>query len=236
MSSVSNATQRVAGTASAPGPAPATTPAHLPGSAQPQAGWQCRAAPGAMIVLALIGLTVAFYVSWGSYTGNRLWCIFFDGCNTVAQSPFARIFGVPLSFLGVFYYLHLAGLAVVLLADPHSRGLRAAALIYTAVGVGYSLYALYLQLSAIHALCSYCMISALTTLALFGAAVWLSRTPAEHRHDKGPAQLTERPFSALPRHLPVPRHSRGARSCLAPPHARQWLASTQRDFPAEVPQ
>lgn len=119
-----------------------------------------------MLVSALIGIADAFYVARGSYSGQALWCPIVEGCNTVAQSPYARIFGVPLSYFGLVFYLYMFGLAALLVFDPSSRGLRLGALVYTAMGVSYSIYGMYLQLGMIQAICIYCLVSAVTTVLL----------------------------------------------------------------------
>ena len=42
----------------------------------------------AMLVLALLGLAVAFYDSYALYNGQTLWCPPpINGCNEVAGSP-----------------------------------------------------------------------------------------------------------------------------------------------------
>jgi uncharacterized membrane protein len=63
------------------------------------------------------------------------------------------------------------GLAALLAFDPFSRGLRFAALAYSASGVCFSIYFMYLQIAFIHAFCIYCLVSAVTTLLLFIAAL-----------------------------------------------------------------
>jgi uncharacterized membrane protein len=63
------------------------------------------------------------------------------------------------------------GLAALLAFDPFSRGLRFAALAYSALGVCFSIYFMYLQVTFIHAFCIYCLASAVTTLFLFIAAI-----------------------------------------------------------------
>jgi uncharacterized membrane protein len=50
--------------------------------------------------------------------------------------------------------------------------LRLGALVYTALGVSYSMYGMYLQLGAIQAICIYCLISAVMTVLLLIAASW----------------------------------------------------------------
>jgi uncharacterized membrane protein len=127
-------------------------------------------APRFMLGLAVIGIADAFYVAQASYTGRLLWCPIIDGCNSVAQSPYARIAGVPLSYLGLIFYLNMVGVAALLAYDPYSRGLRLGAMVYAGLGVSYSTLGMYLQLSVIQAVCIYCLISAVITVLLFISA------------------------------------------------------------------
>jgi len=125
-----------------------------------------------MLVFAAIGIADAFYDSYAVYTGQLLWCPPpIDGCNTVASSQYARVFGVPLGYLGVVFYLVMFALAALLLYDPFSRGLRLGALAYAALGVSGSIYFMYVQFAFIHAFCIYCSISAVLTLLLLIAAI-----------------------------------------------------------------
>lgn len=136
-----------------------------------------RRAAVVMMLLSLLGLVDAFYVAQAAATGRTMYCILFDGCNTVTQSPYGRFYGVPLSFLGVVFYLCSVGLAALLTFDPLSRGLRVGALLLSGVGVGYSAFSMYLQTQYIRALCSYCLISAILTVLLLATAGWhLART------------------------------------------------------------
>ena len=125
-----------------------------------------------MLALALIGIADAFYDSYAIYNGQLLWCPPpIDGCNTVAASPYARIFGVPLGYLGLAFYLAMLGLALWLRLAPVSRALRWIALLYAGAGLGASMYFFYIQRTYIHAFCIYCLISGILTLLLFIAAV-----------------------------------------------------------------
>lgn len=129
-------------------------------------------APYFMLVFAVIGIADAFYDSYAIYTGQLLWCPPpIDGCNTVANSPYARIFGVPLGYLGVIFYLYMFALAALLVFDPFSHGLRLGALLYAALGVFGSIYFMYIQFAFIHAFCIYCLLSAVLTLLLLIAAL-----------------------------------------------------------------
>ena len=125
-----------------------------------------------MPALALLGLAVAYYDAYSLYNGQQLWCPPpINGCNEVANSPYARIYNLPVGYFGVVYYLYMFCLAVLLAYDPFSRGLRLGALIYSAIGVGFSIYFSYLQVAFIHAFCAYCLASAVITVLLLIAAI-----------------------------------------------------------------
>lgn len=130
-----------------------------------------------MLLFAAIGIADAFYDSYAIYNGQLLWCPPpIDGCNTVANSPYARVAGVPLGYLGVVFYSVMFALAALLLFDPFSRGLRWGALVYAALGVSGSIYFMVVQLAFIHAFCIYCLISGVLTLLLLTAALVHFRT------------------------------------------------------------
>ena len=129
-------------------------------------------APYLMLGLALIGIADAIIVAHSNYTGQPLWCPVIDGCNAVVNSPYSRVFGVPMSYFGFIYYLYMFALAARLAFDPLSRGLLFRAVLYAAMGAASSMYFMYLQLSFIRELCSYCLISVALTFLLLVAAVW----------------------------------------------------------------
>jgi uncharacterized membrane protein len=134
-----------------------------------------------MLALTLVGIAVALYVAKGNYTGQPLWCPIIDGCNVVVNSPYSRIFGVPMSYFGFIYYLYMFALAARLAYDPFSNSLRFRAVLYAGVGAASSLYFMYLQLGFIQAVCIYCLTSAVTTFLLLFAALWhfqATRLPA----------------------------------------------------------
>ena len=129
-------------------------------------------APYVLMALALAGLSVAFYDSYAIYNAETLWCPPpVDGCNVVAASPYARIFGLPIGYYGLVYYAGMLGLAVLAGCDRSSRALAAAAILYAGVGVLCSAYFLYVQVGFIHAFCIYCAISGITTVLLLVAAL-----------------------------------------------------------------
>jgi uncharacterized membrane protein len=128
--------------------------------------------PFFLIALALVGLGDTLYLSYFQYY-NLLPTCQLGGCETVLTSEYSKLFGIPWSYLGLVYYTYLLGLGMLLAIDPYSRGLRLGALLYTGIGVAYSVWAIgYIQLTLLQALCEFCAISAIVTLCAFGVAVW----------------------------------------------------------------
>jgi uncharacterized membrane protein len=126
----------------------------------------------AMLILSIIGIADAAYVAHGNYAGAQLWCPIIDGCNAVINSPYSRVFGMPMSYFGFIYYLFMFGLAARLAYEPAANSVRFRAVLYAALGAISSAYFIYLQLGLIAAICSYCLISAVTSVLLLFAALW----------------------------------------------------------------
>ena len=128
--------------------------------------------PYILLALALVGLGDTLYLSYFQYMNLIPTCAI-GGCETVLTSVHSKFFGVPWSYIGLVYYAYMFCLGVLLCIEPRSKALRFGALAYSGIGVLYSCWAIfYIQLSVIGALCQFCAISALTTLALFAVAVW----------------------------------------------------------------
>ncbi len=132
-----------------------------------------------LIVLSLVGLADAIYLTDMAFTGGTLVCDFegLNGCNTVAQSAYSWVFGLPLALYGVMFYL--AFLAVLFLHQHLSARLyRKTLIILALIGVGFSTYFIYLQQFVIKALCVYCLGSALISY-LLAVLVFARKKPAE---------------------------------------------------------
>jgi uncharacterized membrane protein len=133
-------------------------------------------APYLLIAASMVGLGITGYLSYFQYL-NLIPACAIGGCEIVLTSPQSKFFGVPWSYLGLVYYTYMLALAILLALEPRSWALRMGALAYSGVGVAYSAWAIfYIQLVVIGALCEYCTMSALTTVALFAIALWHFRS------------------------------------------------------------
>ena len=138
-----------------------------------------KSAPYVMVVCALVGMAIAAYDCYMIYAGRLLWCPPpIDGCNTVAYSPYGRIYGVPIGYFGVFFYAVMLAFAALLALGSSRRGLRLVVLLYTIIGVCGSIGFVYLDLVFIRAFCVYCLISAIDTVVLLLSAIVYHRAEA----------------------------------------------------------
>ena len=131
--------------------------------------------------LLAIGLTVAGYLAYVETTHVAAVCGPIGECNIVQSSPYARIFGVPVAILGVLSYLTIG--ILWLLRQPLSKkvpGLPFYGLFaLTLLGTIFSIYLTLLELLVIHAICAWCLTSAIITLLLFLIVVrWLTKQPS----------------------------------------------------------
>ena len=132
-------------------------------------------------LVALAGMFVALYLTLYKlgYIGTLVCAV--GSCETVQTSKWATFLGFPVGAWGVAYYIgvlavSLAGLTPAL-ADRRAISL----LLVTMTGFGllFSLWLTYLELFVIHAICQWCVISALLAAALFVLS-WLE---LKERHE-----------------------------------------------------
>jgi uncharacterized membrane protein len=131
-----------------------------------------------MVVLSIIGLGVAIYLTVIHYAGIKPACTAGQACIKVQSSQWSELGGIPVAVLGLIGYI---GILASLLA-PEREATRLATLGLTMIGFGFSAYLTYRELFSIHAICEWCASSAvILTLLLIGAVVrYLTGTdPAE---------------------------------------------------------
>lgn len=127
-----------------------------------------RALRTAMVLLTVLGLGVASYLTYVHYSGSPILCVRGGGCETVQQSAYSKLAGVPVALIGLIGY-------VVILASllaPVSERTRLATTAFTAVGFGFSAYLTYRELFSIHAICQWCVGSAVVMTVLVCLASW----------------------------------------------------------------
>jgi uncharacterized membrane protein len=127
-----------------------------------------RALTVAMIVLAVIGLGLASYLTYVHYSGIKPACSLGGSCEKVQTSAYSHLAGVPVALMGLLGYVTILGL---LLAQDGER-MRFATVAVTTIGFGFSAYLTYREVFSIHAICEWCVSSAVVLTALVSLAVW----------------------------------------------------------------
>lgn len=120
----------------------------------------------AILVLSLIGIGVAGYLTYVHYAGLKVLCLSSGGCETVQASRYAKLDGVPVALLGLAGYVGIFGSLAV-----RGEAGRIAGFAIALIGFGFSMYLSYRELFTIKAICQWCVSSALimTVLAVLTA-------------------------------------------------------------------
>jgi uncharacterized membrane protein len=129
-----------------------------------KAQWRATAIPA----LAALGLGVSAYLTWVHYSGNLALCAGSGGCEAVQASRYSELGGVPVALLGLGLYVGLLALGAWRAVARDAPPLVPLALFGLALaGTLYSAYLTYLELFVIHAVCPWCVSSALLVTAIW---------------------------------------------------------------------
>jgi uncharacterized membrane protein len=128
-----------------------------------------------MLVLAVVGLGVAAYLTYVHYAGIKPACTAGESCIKVQTSQWSKLGGVPVALMGLIGYVAI----LISLLAPDREETRLATLGLTLIGFGFSAYLTYRELFSIHAVCEWCASSAvILTLLLIAAVVRYLSPPA----------------------------------------------------------
>jgi uncharacterized membrane protein len=143
-----------------------------------------------ILILAFFGLADSVYLAQHAATGEPLICSIggFD-CNTVAESKYSRVFGIPVADFGVLFYSTLFILAALELV-LFDRVLRRVLQGFAIVGILFSLYSVAVQVFLIQALCIYCIASAVLSVGILALASFLEPIGGKSRTSIPPSSPT----------------------------------------------
>jgi uncharacterized membrane protein len=124
-------------------------------------------------LLALIGLFVAMYLTMYK-TGmiGEITCSI-GSCETVNTSRWSTFLGLPVAAWGLGFYITALTVAIVGSSDrwADERGPAVVMVGLSGWGVLFSLWLTYLELFVIHAICMWCVISAIIVTLIFITSV-----------------------------------------------------------------
>jgi len=128
---------------------------------------------------------IAGYLTYVHYEGLKVVCLSSGGCETVQSSRYAKLDGIPVAVLGLAGYI-----AILLTLAIRGDSARAAGFGIALVGFLFSMYLTYRELFTIHAICQWCVGSA---VLMSGLAILTGiRLMYGERHPPAPPPV-ERP-------------------------------------------
>ncbi len=130
--------------------------------------------------LACLGVLDATYLLVYKLTNNPSMCLGSGGCHNVNFSSYSEISGIPVSVFGMIAYLVIAG---ILLMEPRFKIAQEngslAIFGISLAGVAFTAYLTWLEIYVIHAICPFCVASAIIiSLILILAIIRLIKQPA----------------------------------------------------------
>lgn len=131
--------------------------------------------------LSLAGILVSAYLFLYKHGAIGTLACGDGGCETVQLSRYSAFLGVDVALIGLLGYVALLGLNLLGL-QPAWQGRRNVGTLLTALsgaGVGFAVYLTYLELFVIHAICRWCVASAVIITLIFVLAL-LDRRQSVH--------------------------------------------------------
>jgi len=140
-----------------------------------------------LLVLAVVGLGIASYLTYVHYAGIKPACTAGESCTKVQTSVYSKLAGVPVALIGLLGYIAI--LSSLLL--PEGENARLATMAFTLIGFGFSAYLTYRELFSIHAICEWCASSAGIMTVMMCLSVWRFLRGAAGTSGAGPALAPE---------------------------------------------
>ena len=139
-----------------------------------------------LLVLSFIGLFVAGALSLEKALNISLPCGNATGCDAVAAHPSSMLFHViPVAYIGLLGYIFLAGLAISrTMKMPYDSKLVTIGYAAAALGAAFSVYLQFVSFTVIHAVCPYCLTSAVDMILTL---IVYSMLYSAHKSDPAPA-------------------------------------------------
>ena len=123
-------------------------------------------ARAASAAVGLVGLGIASYLTVVHYAGGSPACAIAHGCEVVQQSRYAKVGGVPVALAGLAGYV---AILATLVRDGETW--RTATAFLALAGLGFSLWLTWVEVGMLHAICIWCVGSAICMTVLAGLSV-----------------------------------------------------------------
>lgn len=127
---------------------------------------RARWLPWTLLAVSLAGFADAMYLTVKHFSQTVIPCSLTHGCEIVTTSVYATPLGIPVALLGAIYYFAILTATFVAINEKNERILLLTCRA-TIVGLLASVWLVVVQVFILHAICQWCMISAVTSTSLF---------------------------------------------------------------------
>lgn len=124
-----------------------------------------------ILVFAFLGIADSWYLADTALKGGVPACdvSVLSGCEAVAQSPYSKLFGIPLGVYGTLFYTLAFAVGLIFLVSNHRR-LYTIMYLVGVVGFLLSMVFVLIQALLIKSFCIYCILSAVLATLIFALA------------------------------------------------------------------
>jgi uncharacterized membrane protein len=123
----------------------------------------------ALIVLAILGIGWAGYLTYVHYSGAAPVCsLKGDPCAAVQKSKYSELAGIPVALIGLIGYF----LIFCSLLAPEDERVKFATAALTLGGFGFSAYLTYREIFTLHKICEDCVASAILMTIIMCLSIW----------------------------------------------------------------
>jgi uncharacterized membrane protein len=125
-----------------------------------------------VLLASVAGIGVAFYLTLAHFTaGIQLSCPETGpiNCEAVTHSPESYVFGIPVSLLGLIFFVAMTAISLPMVWRSRVRAVAQARLAMAVAGIGFVCYLVYAELFEIGKICLYCTAVHVLTLIIFAA-------------------------------------------------------------------
>lgn len=117
-----------------------------------------------IIILSVVALSISLFLAISEALKIAVPCDITGGCEAVLTSRYAKIFGLPLSYLGVAYF---GSVIIFALLANHYANFRRFLTWVLGIGALFSLSFLAIQFLVLKSVCQYCVVVDVLTITMF---------------------------------------------------------------------
>jgi uncharacterized membrane protein len=125
-----------------------------------------------LIGLAGVGVAVSLYLLTVHWGWQQAVCLGVGDCESVNQSRYSELLGIPVALLGALTYCVFIVCSVLIARGVMADGLRRAQFFIAAVGVAFSAYLTAIEVFVLQTICPWCVLSAILMVLIAILSAW----------------------------------------------------------------